>query len=131
MNQHEIFLLKLGEVVLKGQNRQSFEDKLMSNVSRRLRHYGSFQVYTRQSTIYVEPQGDKCDLEGAWKACRQVFGVVSVARAVPCEKTVEAIVETAKTYLAEEFAKARTFKICPLLRGCPSSYWRALNSKPS
>ena len=24
----EIFLLKLGEVVLKGQNRQSFEDKL-------------------------------------------------------------------------------------------------------
>ncbi|CDC68731.1 MULTISPECIES: tRNA uracil 4-sulfurtransferase ThiI [environmental samples] len=111
MNQHEIFLLKLGEVVLKGLNRRSFEDKLMSNVSRRLRHYGSFQVYTRQSTIYVEPQGDKCDLEGAWKACRQVFGVVSVARAVPCEKTVEAIVETAKTYLRDAFAAAHSFKV--------------------
>ena len=44
MNQQEIFLLKLGEVVLKGLNRRSFEDKLMSNVRRRLRHYGSFQV---------------------------------------------------------------------------------------
>lgn len=111
MNQQEIFLLKLGEVVLKGLNRRSFEDKLMSNVRRRLRHYGSFQVYIRQSTIYVEPQGDACDLEGAWGACKQVFGIAAVARAVPCEKTVEAIVETAKTYLRDAFAAARSFKV--------------------
>ncbi len=111
MNQQEIFLLKLGEVVLKGLNRRSFEDKLMSNVRRRLRHYGSFQVYIRQSTIYVEPQGDACDLEGAWSACKQVFGIAAVARAVPCEKTVEAIVETAKTYLRDAFASARSFKV--------------------
>ena len=111
MNQQEIFLLKLGEVVLKGLNRRSFEDKLMSNVRRRLRHYGSFQVYIRQSTIYVEPQGDACDLEGAWGACKQVFGIAAVARAVPCEKTVEAIVETAKTYLRDAFASARSFKV--------------------
>ena len=111
MNQQEIFLLKLGEVVLKGLNRRSFEDKLMSNVRRRLRHYGSFQVYIRQSTIYVEPQGDTCDLEGAWGACKQVFGIAAVARAVPCEKTVEAIVETAKTYLRDTFASARSFKV--------------------
>ena len=111
MNQQEIFLLKLGEVVLKGLNRRSFEDKLMSNVRRRLRHYGSFQVYIRQSTIYVEPQGDACDLEGTWGACKQVFGIAAVARAVPCEKTVEAIVETAKTYLRDAFASARSFKV--------------------
>ena len=111
MNQQEIFLLKLGEVVLKGLNRRSFEDKLMSNVRRRLRHYGSFQVYIRQSTIYVEPQGDACDLEGAWGACKQVFGIAAVARAVPCEKTVEAIVETAKTYLRDAFASARSFNV--------------------
>nr|WP_326189357.1 tRNA uracil 4-sulfurtransferase ThiI [uncultured Oscillibacter sp.] len=111
MNQQEIFLLKLGEVVLKGLNRRSFEDKLMSNVRRRLRHYGSFQVYIRQSTIYVEPQGDACDLEGAWDACKQVFGIAAVARAVPCEKTVEAIVETAKAYLRDAFASARSFKV--------------------
>ena len=111
MNQQEIFLLKLGEVVLKGLNRRSFEDKLMSNVRRRLRHYGSFQVYIRQSTIYVEPQGDACDLEGAWGACKQVFGIAAVARAVPCEKTVGAIVETAKTYLRDAFASARSFKV--------------------
>ena len=111
MNNNEMLLLKLGEVVLKGLNRRSFEDKLVSNVRRRLKNCGSFQIYIRQSTIYVEPATDSCDMEAAYAAARQVFGVVSVARAVPCEKTVEAIVETAKTYLAPAFAAARTFKV--------------------
>ena len=84
----EIFLLKLGEVVLKGQNRQSFEDKLLANVRRRVKNCGSFQCSLRQSTIYVEPQSGDCDMEAAWTACRQVFGIAAVARAVPCEKTV-------------------------------------------
>lgn len=107
----EIFLLKLGEVVLKGLNRRTFEDKLVNNVRRRVRHCGSFNVYTRQSTIYVEPQGDGCDMAAALTACRQVFGVVAVARAVPCEKSVEAITETAAAYLKDEFAAAKTFKV--------------------
>ena len=34
-----------------------------------------------------------------------------MVRAVPCEKTVEAMAATAQTYLAEEFARARTFKV--------------------
>ena len=89
MRQNEMFLLKLGEVVLKGQNRRSFEDRLVANTARRLKSCGSFQVYIRQSTIYAEPTTDTCDMEAAYAAARQVFGVVSVARAVPCEKTVE------------------------------------------
>lgn len=111
MNNNEMLLLKLGEVVLKGLNRKAFEDRLVSNVRRRLKGCGSFQVYIRQSTIYVEPTADNCDMEAAHAAARQVFGVVSVARAVPCEKTVEAIVETARTYLADAFASARSFKV--------------------
>ena len=78
----QTMILKLGEVVLKGLNRRSFEDKLVSNVRRRLKGCGSFQVYVRQSTIYVEPQSDACDMEAAYAAARQVFGVPAVARAV-------------------------------------------------
>ena len=33
---NEIFLLKLGEIVLKGQNRKQFENKLRQNVRRRM-----------------------------------------------------------------------------------------------
>lgn len=108
---NEMLLLKLGEVVLKGLNRRSFEDKLVSNVRRRMKGCGSFQVYVRQSTIYVEPQSERCDMEAAYAAARQIFGIAAVARAVPCEKTVEAIVETAKVYLSAAFAGAKTFKV--------------------
>ena len=111
MNNNEMLLLKLGEVVLKGLNRRSFEDKLVKTVRHRMKACGSFQVYVRQSTIYVEPQKDDCDMEAAYKAAKQIFGVVTVARAVPCEKDLNAIVETAKTYLADEFAAAKTFKV--------------------
>ena len=51
---HEMILCKLGEVVLKGLNRRSFEDKLMSNIRRRVSKCGSFRIYSKQSTIYVE-----------------------------------------------------------------------------
>ena len=111
IHNNEMFLLKLGEVVLKGLNRRSFEDRLLSNTRRRMKPCGNFNIYLRQSTIYVEPKDDTCDMEAAYDACRQIFGVAAVARAVPCEKTVEAIVETAKTSLAAEFAAARTFKV--------------------
>ena len=111
MTNQEMLLLKLGEVVLKGLNRRTFEDKLVTNVRRRMRRCGAFQVYLRQSTIYIEPQGETCDMEAALAAAGQIFGVVSVVRAVPCGKTVEEIVSTARDYLAEEFARARSFKV--------------------
>ena len=111
MEIRETLLLKLGEVVLKGLNRRAFEDRLLSNVSRRLRRCGSFQVYVRQSTIYAEPLGDDCDMDAAFAAAQQIFGIARVARAMPCERDPQAIAETAAKYLSGEFAKARTFKV--------------------
>ena len=96
---NEIILCKLGEVVLKGLNRRSFEMKLMSNIRRRTARFGKFRIYSKQSTIYVEPAEETCDLSGAYAACKQVFGIIAIARAVPCPKEKEAILATAKTYL--------------------------------
>ena len=108
---HEIILCKLGEVVLKGLNRRSFEMKLMSNLRRRTAKFGKFKIYSRQSTIYVEPVGDDYDFESAYAACKQVFGIIATARAVPCEKTKEAILETAKQYLGDAMRSAKSFKV--------------------
>ena len=55
INNNEMFLLKLGEVVLKGLNRRYFEDRRLSNTRRRMKSCGNFNIYMRQSTIYVEP----------------------------------------------------------------------------
>mgnify|MGYP002301686265 CR=1 FL=1 len=88
---NEMILLKLGELVLKGLNRRSFEDKLQANIYRRLNNLGQFRVYTRQSTTYVEPMNDQCDMDGAWEAMKKVFGVVGLSRARACDKDKDAI----------------------------------------
>ena len=108
---NEMILLKLGELVLKGLNRRSFEDKLQANIHRRLNNLGQFRVYTRQSTTYVEPMREDCDMDGAWEAMKKVFGVVGLSRARACEKDKDAILQACREYLDERLKSARTFKV--------------------
>ena len=108
---NEMILLKLGEMVLKGLNRRSFEDKLQANLHRRLHPFGQFRVYTRQSTTYVEPMNEDCDVQGAVEAIKKVFGIVGVSLARPCEKDKDAILNTAKEFLDDKLRAARTFKV--------------------
>lgn len=107
----ELFLLKLGEIVLKGMNRRNFERQLTSNLARRLRPYGNFEISMVQSTIYVEPADENCDLERAWEACGTVFGIVSMCRCRACEKNLDAIYEGIINYLGDELAGQRSFKV--------------------
>ena len=108
---NEIILLKLGEMVLKGLNRRSFEDKLQANLHRRLRPFGQFRVYTRQSATYVEPIREGCDVEGAYEALKHVFGIVGLSLARPCGKDKDAILACAKEFLDDQLRAARTFKV--------------------
>ena len=107
----EIFLLKLGEIVLKGANKRQFESRLRQNVRRRMKQYGNFDVYIMQSTVYVEPMDEMCDVDGAWEACGSIFGVVSLCRCRPCEKNLDAIFEAVENYLGDELDCAKSFKV--------------------
>ena len=108
---NEIILLKLGELVLKGLNRRTFEAKLQTNLARRIRSYGDFKIYTRQSTTYVEPKNDDCDVQGAFDAIKPVFGIVGLSIARACEKDKDAILETCREYLDDQLSSAKTFKV--------------------
>ena len=107
----ELFLLKLGEIVLKGLNRRRFEERLMGNLHRRLYPYGRFRTYSRQSIIYVEPLEETCDLDGAWESLQKLFGVVALSRAKACDKDPDAFFRAACTYLDGQLRGARTFKV--------------------
>ena len=108
---NEIFLLKLGEIILKGSNKRQFENKLRQNIRRRMKPYGNFDVYILQSTVYVEPQDEETDVEGAWEACKSIFGVNSICRCRPCEKNMDAIFEAVEAYLGDELDCAPSFKV--------------------
>lgn len=107
----EIFLLKLGEIVLKGANKRQFEDKLRQNVRRRMKPFGNFDVYIMQSTVYVEPMDDEADVEGAWEACRCIFGLVSLCRSRACEKDMQSIYNAVEEYLGDDLDSAQSFKV--------------------
>ena len=108
---NEIFLLKLGEIVLKGANKRQFESRLRQNIRRRMKVYGNFDVYIMQSTVYVEPKDEMADVEGAWEACHVIFGLVSLCRCRPCEKDLDSIFNAVEEYLGEDLDCAKSFKV--------------------
>lgn len=108
----EIILVKIGEIVLKGLNRRQFEDKLIKNIKKTLRHLGDFEINNAQSTISIIPQDDFIDLDEVCEQVRKIFGIVTYSRAAVCpEKTLESILKTAPEYLEEQLREAKTFKV--------------------
>ena len=108
---NDIILLKLGEIILKGLNRRSFEQKLINNVRRRLAPIGNFKVYCMQSTIYVEAEQEGADMDAAFEALKKVFGIINLSRAAACEKDKDAIVKLAIEYLKDEMESVKSFKV--------------------
>ena len=107
----EIILVKNGELVLKGLNRNSFEDVLIKNMKRHLADLGAFTFTKSQSTIMVEPENEDTDLDDAVEALKKVFGIAALSRAAVCEKDMADIIRTTKEYLEDELLMAKTFKV--------------------
>lgn len=107
----EVILCKCGEVVLKGLNKSWFESMLLREMRSRLEKYGSFTVKMGQSTVSAEPADEDCDIEGAYEEVKKIFGFVGVSRAAAVEKELDAILETAKTYLPRFLMGKKTFKV--------------------
>ena len=108
---NDIILLKQGETVLKGLNRRYFEQRLVSNIRKRLKPMGAFRVYCVQSTVYVEPEDGSADMDAAFEALSRTFGVVALSRAAACEKDENAIAKLAIEYLREDMENAASFKV--------------------
>ena len=108
----EVILCKYGELILKGINKGSFESQLLREVKRRAALFGNYNVRYNQSTVYIEPLDETAEaqLDGLYVQIGKIFGFVGLCRAAVCEKTLEAILETAKEYLPERLRKYRTFK---------------------
>lgn len=107
----EIILIKNGELVLKGLNRNTFEDILIKNMKKSLKKIGEFTFTKSQSTIMVEPVNDDTDLDDAVEALRKVFGIAALSRAIVAEKNFEDIKQKTLEYLDERLDEVSTFKV--------------------
>ena len=108
---NEVLLCKYGEIVLKGANRAYFEDMLCKELRKRAKKCGNFEILRAQSTVYIEPQDEFCDMDAMLSEAQKVFGIVAIARAYVCEKSMESISQAAREFIAPEIRKFRTFKV--------------------
>lgn len=106
----KLYLIRLGEISLKGLNRPFFEKKLKNNIKLKLRPYHN-KVTKQKGRLYFEVDSacpeEQCDL-----AFSTTFGIVGYAKCIKCKKDIEIIKESAKNLLKEyPFSENGTFKI--------------------
>lgn len=107
----EVVLIKLGELVLKGLNRNKFEDLLLKNIKNSVKRFGTAHVKASQSTVYVEFEEPDIDMDDVVSACTRIFGIVTVVKALRTETDIECIKAAVKSYLHTDFLSAKTFKV--------------------
>ena len=100
----QVVLVRYGEIMLKGLNRRSFEDRLASNLRRALSSLGRAHVEITRGRIFVEPREKNYDVAAAALKAADVFGVVSTSVAFKTGKTrreiAEAAIAAARLYMS-------------------------------
>ena len=110
---YQAFVVKYGEIGIKGKNRAIFEDALIHNIVVSLKNVeGKFLVEKEQGRVYVEAQGE-FDYEEALTALERVFGIVEICPAVLTEdKGFDVLADEIMEYIDETYAEKNfTFKV--------------------
>lgn len=107
------FLIKYGEIGIKGKNRYLFEDALIRQIEFALKHVeGTFEVTKESGRIYVDTVGNY-DYDETIEALKRVFGIVGIAPMVQVEdQGFEELAKQLITYVDKVYPEKHvTFKV--------------------
>ena len=106
-----LYLIRLGEISLKGLNRNFFEKKLKNNIKLKIHPYRS--LLTREKGRFYLYVSKDCPEEIVIRTLKTTFGIVGFSRALVCDKDWDQIVGNARTLIENEpFADGTgTFKV--------------------
>ncbi len=106
----KLYLIKEGEISLKGGNRNLFEKQLRHNIKNKLRPYHS-DITKQKGRLYARIPGDVPD-DLIRKALSTTSGITGFARAYPAAKDIEAMKAKAAEILPlSDFPEGGTFRI--------------------
>ncbi len=107
----KVLIIRYGEISLKGLNRPYFENTLLKNVKRAIKHLGDINVYKAYGRLYIDLED--YDVDEIIEAVTNVFGIVSVSVAyifeADMDRVCEVALEQAKECIEEDDVK--TFKV--------------------
>ena len=111
---YRAFLIKYGEIGVKGKNRYVFEDMLVKQIRFALNPVdGEFEVRKEQGRIYAEVISDEYDYDETVAALKNVFGIVAFCPVVLVEdEGFDKLAEDVVRYLKAAYQKTDfTFKV--------------------
>ena len=109
----QAFLIKYGEIGIKGKNRYLFEDALIHQIRHALKEAdGQFRVTKEQGRIYVEAL-EEYDYEETVGALQRVFGIVGICPTVILEDVMFVyLAHDAVDYIRVDYPEGnQTFKV--------------------
>lgn len=110
---YQAFLIKYGEIGVKGKNRHIFEDTLVSQTANALKPVdGAFTVRKENGRIYAEAH-EEFDFDEVMEALTCVFGIVGICPVVLVEdEGFDQLAQVVIDHVAQAFAKHDfTFKV--------------------
>ena len=112
MNEEHIFIVRCGEVALKGMNKPYFERMLAERIRKLLKKFDGVSVYRHEGLIFVRADRS-LDKQSIIREISKVFGVASISPATECESTMEDIGQAAVEYMMEAIQErgVKTFKV--------------------
>ena len=119
MSEH-IFIVRCGEVALKGMNKPYFERMLLDRIKKLLKKFDGVRAYRHEGLIYVRAEkiegdaaADKARKDAILKEIGKVFGVASISPAMEATSTMESIGQVAVEYMLEAIRErgVKTFKV--------------------
>jgi len=109
----KVILARYEEIFLKGLNKNVFENRLISNIKKKLGDLADFNVWKSQSRIYIEPRDGGFDMEEAIIRLKKVFGIASVSPAAKVPSDYDRIKEASLEVVRDLVEKYHysTFKV--------------------
>ena len=109
----QAFLIKYGEIALKGKNRHVFEETLVKQIEKALKEVDAdFKVTRPQGRIFVEPDRDVDEAE-VIEALSHVFGIVYICPTILLEdEGFDKLADEVISYIDKTYSdKHFTFKV--------------------
>ncbi len=112
MNEQNIFIVRCGEVALKGMNKPYFERMLVDRIRSNVKGLGNVDVRRQEGLIFVRADKD-VDTDILVRQIAKVFGVASISPAVEAPSNLDDIGEEAVKYMMNliETKGVKTFKV--------------------
>ena len=112
MNEQNIFIVRCGEVALKGMNKPYFEKMLVNRIKKLLKKFDNVEAYRHEGLIFVRAD-KKHDPEMIKGEISKVFGVASISPALECESELNSIGDAAVALMMDLIEKKgiKTFKV--------------------